>query len=115
MKKTIIVAGFLVLFVMSGVCQAVETEYGELGMNVDATWVSKYIFRGIDKLDDKAAFQPSVNFDFFDSGLSFTLWSSFAGSSGTSKTSTVNAEEWRYILTYANSVLGASSARQITL
>lgn len=105
MKKGIIAVTVMMLFSMAGVGYAVETEFGELGIDVDATWVSKYIFRGIDKLDDKAAFQPSINLDLFDTGLSFNLWSSFAGSSGTSTTSTVNAEEWRYALTYAGSVL----------
>jgi len=111
MKTGIIAVTVMMLFSMAGVGYAVETEYGELGIDVDATWVSKYIFRGIDKLDDKAAFQPSINLDFFDTGLSFNLWSSFAGSSGTSTTSTVNAEEWRYALTYANSVLDGEQCK----
>jgi hypothetical protein len=106
MKKGIIAVTVMMLFSMAGVGYAVETEYGELGVDVDATWVSKYIFRGIDKLDDKAAFQPSINLDLFDTGFSFNLWSSFAGSSkGGGSTSTVDAEEWRYALTYAGSVL----------
>ena len=105
MKKGMIVVTVMMLFSMAGVGHAVETEFGELGVDVDVTWVSKYIFRGLDMLDDKAAFQPSINFDLFDTGLSFNLWSSHAGSSGTSTTSTVNAEEWRYALTYAGSVL----------
>jgi hypothetical protein len=104
MKKGTIVVTVIMLFSMAGVGHAVETEYGELGIDVDATWVSKYIFRGIDMLDDKAAFQPSINFDLFDTGLSFTVWSSFAGSSkGGGLISTVDGEEWNYVLTYANS------------
>ncbi len=107
MKKGMIVVTVMMLFSMAGVGHAVETEYGELGIDVDVTWVSKYIFRGIDKLDDKAAFQPSINLDLFDTGLSFNVWSSFAGSSrggGKKISSTVDAEEWRYALTYGNSV-----------
>ena len=106
MKKGIVAVTTMVLFSMVAVGHAVETEAGELGVDVDVTWVSKYIFRGIDKLDDKAAFQPSINLDLFDTGFSFGLWASFAGTSknGGSK-STVDAEEWRYILTYANSAL----------
>ena len=107
MKKGMIVVSAIVLFSMVGVGHAVETEYGDLGIDVDATWVSKYIFRGIDKLDDKAAFQPSVNLNLFDTGLSFNVWASFAGSSrggGKKISSTVDAEEWRYTLTYGNSV-----------
>ncbi len=106
MKKGMIVVTVMMLFSMAGVGHAVETEYGELGIDVDATWVSKYLFRGIDKLDDKAAFQPSVNLDLFDTGFSLSVWSSFAGASGDTKagTSRVDLEEWRYILTYGNSV-----------
>jgi hypothetical protein len=96
----------MMLFSMAPAGYAVETEYGELGIDVDVTWVSKYIFRGIDKLDDKAAFQPSVNFNLFDTGLSFGMWASWAGASKNGgRVSTVNAEEWRYILTYAGSCL----------
>jgi len=106
MKKGMIVVTVMMLFSMAGVGHAVETEYGELGIDVDVTWVSKYIFRGIDKLDDKAAFQPSINLDLFDTGLSFNVWSSFAGASkNAGRVSTVDAEEWRYALTYAGSVL----------
>ena len=76
----------------------------ELGITVDATWVSKYIFRGIDKLDDKAAFQPSINLDLYGSGLSFKVWSSFAGASkNNGSVSTVDREEWDYSLTYGSS------------
>jgi hypothetical protein len=104
MKRGMIVVTVMMLFSVAGVGQAVETEYGELGIDVDATWVSKYIFRGIDKLDDKAAFQPSINFDMFDTGLSLKVWSSFAGASKNGgMVSTVDAEEWNYVLTYANS------------
>ena len=107
MKKGTIVVTVMMLFSMAGVGHAVETEYGELGIDVDVTWVSKYIFRGIDVLDDKAAFQPSINFDLFDTGLSFKVWSSHAGASGDTQAgiSRVDLEEWRYTLTYAGSVL----------
>lgn len=100
MKKGMIVVSAMVLFSMVGVGHAVETEYGELGIDVDVTWVSKYLFRGVDMLDDKAAFQTGITFDLFETGLSFGLWSSFAGAS----TPGHEDEEWRYTLTYANSV-----------
>ncbi len=110
MKKGIVLVTVMMLFGMSGVIQAVETEYGEIGIDVDVTWVSKYIWRGFDRLDDKAAFQPSINLDLFDTGFSFNVWSSFAGASKNGgRTSTVNAEEWRYTLTYANSLFDGES------
>jgi len=97
-----------VAMLTAGVAQAME---GELGVDLDVTWVSKYIWRGIDKLDDKAALQPSVNVDLYGTGFSVNVWTSQAGSSGTRTTSTVDAEEWRYRLTYSNSVLDGESYR----
>jgi hypothetical protein len=108
MKKKGILLTAVILFCMAGFVHAQE----ELGVTMDATWVSKYIWRGFDKFDDKAAFQPSINLDLYGTGLSFGIWTSQPGSSGTGsgllvgdEISTVNAEEWRYILTYADSVL----------
>ena len=70
---------------------------------LDASYVTKYIWRGFDKLDDKAAFQPSAKLAL-DNGLFFNVWSSFAGSSkGDGAVSTVNATELDYTVGYANS------------
>ena len=91
MKKGIVLVTAMILFSTGMAC-------AEVAIDADATWVSKYIWRGFDILDDRAAFQPSVNFDF-GNGLSFNAWSSHAGSGR----DTVNAEEWRYMLTYGNS------------
>jgi len=69
-------------------------QQGDLGVTVDATWVSKYIWRGFDVLDDKAAFQPSIDFDLWDTGFHFTIWTSWAGASKNGGSiSTVNKEE----------------------
>ncbi len=101
MKKGIVLAAALIVFASGGIGWAAE---GDLGVDVDVTWVSKYIWRGFDMLDDKAALQPSVSVDIFDSGFSVTAWASYAGSSkGAGDVSTVNGTEWNYILTYSNS------------
>lgn len=94
----------LVILGMAGVANAVETAYGDLGIDVDATWVSKYIWRGFDLYDDKAAFQPSVNFDLFDSGWSFNVWYSVSGASGN-----VNGEEIDYTVSYSDSICEGQS------
>ena len=102
MKKGIIFVTAMILF-STGSAWAQE-EASAIGIDVDVTWVSKYIWRGIDKTDDKAAFQPSINFDLGD-GFSFNVWSSQpASSKGGASTSQVDAEEFDYTLTYANSV-----------
>lgn len=92
MKKGIVLVTAMMLF-------STGMAYAEVGISADVTWVSKHIWRGFDKLDDRAAFQPSINFDF-GNGLSFNVWSSHAGSGR----DTVNLEEWRYTVTYANSL-----------
>lgn len=99
MKKKGIILTTVVLLSMTGLTQAQD----ELHVTLDATWVSKYLWRGFDLLDDKAAFQPSIDVDLYGTGLSLKLWTSQPGSSKDGGSiSTVNAEEWDYILTYAN-------------
>ena len=93
-----VLAVVLVLAGMAGMCQAAEGD-----VDVDVTWVSKYIWRGIDRLDDKAAIQPSATYDL-GNGFSAGIKGSIPGASGSSTLSTVNAEEWDYIVSYSNSV-----------
>ena len=101
MKKSIIFLS-LVCLLIGGI--AVAADDGSYGVTVDTTWVSKYIWRGIDILDDKAAIQPSVSVDL-GSGFSATVWGSWAGSSQDGgDISTVNATEMDYIISYANSI-----------
>ena len=70
---------------------------------LDATYVTKYIWRGFDVLDDKAAFQPSANLAL-ENGLNFNVWSSFAGASkNDGNVSTVDATEYDYTVSYKNS------------
>ena len=43
------------------------------------TFAGKYMWRGFDVYyNDDPAFQPSINFDIFDSGFSFNVWGSTA-------------------------------------
>ena len=95
----------MVLFSATGLAQAQEDP---LGVTVDATWVSKYLWYGIDMLDDKGAFQPSVDVDLFGSGFSVNVWASYptaagdmnkgGGSPGTSR---IDATEYDYTLAYS--------------
>jgi hypothetical protein len=71
----------------------------ELGISMDVTWVSKYIWRGQDIYDDHAAFQPSINFDLYGTGFSANVWTSYAGSSGFR-----DIEENDYSITYSATV-----------
>ena len=53
-----------------------------LGVEVDLTVISKYIWHGYGILDDHGAFQPTVTFDLFQTGFSITAWGSHALASG---------------------------------
>jgi hypothetical protein len=65
----------------------------------DATFMSKYIWRGFDLFDDHAAWQPSLDFQM-ENGLGAKVWASYAGGSGN-----VDATEYDYTLYYGNSVM----------
>ena len=105
MKKQGILLAAVVLFFAAGLVQAQEDP---LGVTLDATWVSKYLWRGIDRLDDKGAFQPSVNVDLLDTGLSVNVWASYptavgdmykgGGAAGFSR---VDATEYQYKIAYS--------------
>ena len=108
MKRVLI--GLMILMGVIAVANAADIGGHEVGVTVDATYTTKYIWRGIDLYDDKAAFQPSINFDF-GNGFSFNVWSSFAGSSGSfagssiaAASGAVDGEEWNYTLAYSGSV-----------
>ncbi len=114
MRKVLV--GLLVLWSVAAVANAANIGGQEVGVTVDTTYTTKYIWRGFDILDDKAAFQPSVNFDL-GNGFSFNVWGSLAGSSkGDGSKSTVDAEEWDYTLAYSNSINeGCSSKTDYTI
>ena len=102
--KTIVVIG-AVLSVSLSVIASVDSK--QLGVSLDATWVSKYIWRGQDLYDDHAAFQPSINFDLYGTGLSLNFWASYAGSGGFR-----DAEEFDYSVAYRSSLF-EGECRQI--
>ena len=52
-----------------------------LEISVSTDWVSKYMFRGFDVLDDRAAWQPSVDVSLWDTGFGLNWWASYAASS----------------------------------
>lgn len=45
-----------------------------LGITLDGTYVSKYVWRGYEIFNNHAAFQPSINWDLFGSGFSVNVW-----------------------------------------
>jgi hypothetical protein len=83
---------------------SLPVEKPKLGITLDATWVSKYIWRGQDLYDDHAAFQPSINIDLFGTGFSVNVWQSSACGSGF-----VDDEEFDYTIAYENSLFTDSA------
>jgi uncharacterized protein (TIGR02001 family) len=102
MKKAAVFIIGLICAVSSVSAEDTELEEkAKLGIQLDATWVSKYIWHGQDLYDDHAAFQPSISFDLFGTGFSTGVWASSACSSGF-----VNSEELDYWAAYGNSLFG---------
>ncbi|MHC4124048.1 MAG: TorF family putative porin [Planctomycetota bacterium] len=92
----------VVLMCLAGMALAEE---GKLSGTIDVTYVSRYIFRGIDTYrEDHSAIQPSINLDLYGTGFGIGVWMSQANGSGQ-----VNNEEIRYTIHYGNSLFDAES------
>jgi len=80
---------------------------GYAGEKVDVTFtnsfVTKYIWRGYDILNDDPAYQPSLDFSFGDSGFSANIWGSFALKSGDTS-GYEDLDELDYSLTYSRTL-----------
>jgi len=79
-----------------------EEDTPKLGIDLDATYASKYIWYGYDPFDDHAAFQPSVNFDLFGTGFSLNVWGSIPlGTGSNGHGDGINVwQEYDYTLAY---------------
>ena len=99
MKKQGILLATVILLIAVGLVQAQEDA---VGVTLDATWVSKFLWRGFDLTDDKGAFQPSVDVDLMGSGFRVNVWASYPTSVGNSQIvgSRVNTTEYDYTLAY---------------
>lgn len=89
----------LFLFVMcgwAGPAGAVDIGGEELGITTEFEYVSKYLWKGYDVLDDHGAWQPSLTLDYM--GFYVGVWGSFATSSGFT-----DADELDYYVGYARS------------
>jgi hypothetical protein len=96
---------WMVIMMCVAVTGAVWAAEGKLGVDVDIAWASKYIWRGLDLGDNKAAFQPSVNFDLWGSGFSANIWGSWLGGPTNGAESALTTEELDYSFTYANALM----------
>ncbi|MFH1613480.1 MAG: hypothetical protein ABIG61_00140 [Planctomycetota bacterium] len=77
-----------------------HAEDNKLGVALDVTYVSRYIWRGMDTYpSDHSAIQPSIDIDLYGTGFGVNVWWSRANKSGFE-----NSEEIDYTLYYSNSL-----------
>jgi len=97
MKKKVVLLTAVILLSAAGLVKAQE---GELGVTLDVTYLSRYIWRGFDAYNNNTgAIQPSIDIDFYGTGLGVKVLSSRALGSGFE-----NAEELDITLYYYNSL-----------
>ena len=109
-RKGILLATVMLLFCSAGLARAAE---GELGVALDLTYVSSYIWRGFDVYGPggHSAIQPSIDIDLYGTGFGLNVWSSRAVSSGYE-----NAEELDITLSYGSSLFeGETYAADYTI
>jgi hypothetical protein len=84
---------------LSNLADLAQAEEKELGVTLDTTYVSEYIWHGFNFYGhDNAAIQPSIDVDLWGTGFGLVLWYSRATRSGFR-----DLEEFDYILYYGNS------------
>ena len=110
MKKKLVLLALIICMAtvnLAGASGDASADEG-LGVELNAKFATRYLWRGIDLMDDKAVFMPSVTVDFSTitgiqelKGFSGTVLAAYPGSSGTATTSTVNATEYDYSVAYS--------------
>jgi hypothetical protein len=101
MRKRTILLIAVVSLSTAGLLQAQE---GNLGVELEVEYTSKYIWHGFELMAGKATILPKISVDWFGTGFSTTVQAAYAGS-GASKggASTVNRTEYQYIMAYDRS------------
>ncbi len=78
MKKEGILLAVVILLIAAAFVQAKQAEwYGEdrLGVTLDFTYASRYIWRGFDLYrSNDGAIQPSIDVDLCGTGFGFKIW-----------------------------------------
>jgi len=102
MKKKGILLAAVILLSTVGLVQA---QLGELSGTIDITYLSSYIWRGFDMYgESRSAIQPSIDLDFYGTGLRSNILMSRANGSGRE-----NLEELRSTLYYQNGIYEAEN------
>lgn len=97
MNRTSILLSVVMLL---GLVAWVQADERELGVTLDTTFVSKYMWHGFNFYGhSNGAVQPNVNVDLWGTGFGAMAWGSWAMESGNR-----DLEEFNYVLNYGNSV-----------
>jgi hypothetical protein len=105
-RKGILLVAVIMMIVPELVLAADEALDKKLGVTIDATYVSRYIWRGFDVYkNNHSAFQPSVDLDLYGTGLGVNVWMSQANRSGFERDEQIN-----YTLYYRNSAFEGPAA-----
>lgn len=103
-KVTLLLVAFVAIFstaLVKADAHAVEEE-SQLDVSMDVTYVSRYLFYGMDVYSDNdPAIQPSLTIGLWDTGFSLGIWGSWAADGGGHE----NSEELNYIVSYAGTLL----------
>ena len=96
-KKNVALLIAAVIFTAVGLATAADNK---LDISIDATYVSRYIWRGTDTYpNNHSAIQPSVDIDFYGTGFGLNAWWSRPNRSGFE-----DSEEIDYTVCYCNSL-----------
>ena len=96
MKKGNLLAA-VILLSAAGLAQAQE---GKLGVILDVTYASRYIWRGFDLYkNNHSAIQPSIDLDLYGTGFGINVFWSRANGSGFE-----NAERFEYTIDYGSTL-----------
>ena len=94
MKKKGILLAAVILLSAAGLVQAQE---GELGVTLDVTYLSRYIWRGFDMYNNNtSAIQSSIDVDLYGTGFGVNLFWSRANESGFENTEWLNTTLYYY-------------------
>ena len=99
MKQKVLLAS-IVLLATAALVQAQDELHG----SVEVTYLSKYVWRGIEIFGNKSAIQPAVNVDLFGTGFGVSAMGHRANSSGYEY-----KERWDYTLFYKNALFADES------
>jgi hypothetical protein len=94
MRKKLILLVAVVFLSMTGLAQAAA---GELHGAIDATYTSKYVWRGFTVFGQQSAIHPGIDLDLYGTGFGISAVGHRANSSGYEMN-----ERWDYTLYYGN-------------